>query len=88
MSGGAGGAVLVHVGKNNAKKEGTSAIVGKYRRLVKTLKEARIGQIELSGVLPVTGGRDEEYRNGMRMAINTQVEKVRMEEGVGFVEIF
>ena len=44
MGGGKGGAVLVHVGTSNAEKEGTSAIVGKYRRLVKTLKEARIGQ--------------------------------------------
>ena len=31
MGGGTGGAVLVHVGTNNAEKEGTSAIVGKYR---------------------------------------------------------
>ena len=29
-------AVLVHVGTNNAEKEGTTAIDGKYRRLVKT----------------------------------------------------
>ena len=68
-----GGAVLVHVGTNSAEREGTSAIVGKYRRLVKTLKEARIGQIVLSGILPVMGGRGEEYRNCRRMAINTQV---------------
>ena len=40
MGGGTGGAVLVHVGTNNAEKEGTSSIVGKYRRLIKTLKEA------------------------------------------------
>ena len=53
MGGGTGGAVLVHVGKNNAEKEGTSAIVGKYRRLIKTLKEARVGQIVLSGILPI-----------------------------------
>ena len=67
MGGGTGGAVLVHVGTNNAE-EGTSAIVGKYRRLVKTLKEARIGQIVLLGILPVMGGRGEEYRNCRRMA--------------------
>ena len=36
--------------RNNAEKEGTSAIVGKYRRLIKTLKEARVGQIVLSGI--------------------------------------
>ena len=58
-----GGAVLVHVGTNNAEKEGTSAIVGMYRSLIKTLKEARVGQIVLSGILPIMGGRGEEYRN-------------------------
>ena len=63
MGGGTGGAGLVHVGMNNAEKEGTSAIVGKYRRLIKTLKEARVGQIVLSGILPIMGGRCEEYRN-------------------------
>ena len=44
-----GGAVLVHVRTNNSKKERTSAIIGKYRRLVKTLKEAWIRQIVLLG---------------------------------------
>ena len=51
MGGGMGGAVLVHVGRNNAEKEGTSAIVGKYRRLIKKLKQARVGQVVLSGIL-------------------------------------
>ena len=84
MGSGTGCAVLVHVGTNNAEKEGTSAIVGKYRRLIKTLKEAQVGQIVLSGILPIMGGMSEEYR---RMAINTQVQKVCMEEGVGFVDM-
>ena len=84
--GGTGVAVLVHVGMNNAE-EGTSAIVGKYRRLIKTLKEAQVGQMVLSGILPIMGGRGEEYRNCRRMAINTQVQKVCMEEGVGFVDM-
>ena len=43
MGGGTGGAVLVDVGTNNAEKEGTLAIVGKYRRLIKILKDAGIG---------------------------------------------
>ena len=81
MGGGTGGAVHVHVGTNNAEKEETSAIVGKCRRLIKTLKEARIGQIVLSWTLPKIGGRGEEYRNCRRTAINTQVQKVYMEEG-------
>ena len=88
MGGGTGGAVLVHVGTNNAKKEGMSAIVGKYRRLIRTLKEARVGQIVLSGILPIMGGRIEECRNCRRIAINTQVQKVCMEEGAGFVDMW
>ena len=87
MGGGTGGVVLVHVGTNNAEKEGTSANVGKYSWLIKTLKEAQVGQIVLSGILPIMGGRGEEYRN-CRMAINTQVQKVCMEEGVGFVNMW
>ena len=88
MGGGTGGAVLEHVGTNNAEKEGMSAIVGKYRRLIKTLKDARVGHIVLSGILPTMGGRGEEYRNCRRMAINTQGQKVCMEEGVGFVDMW
>ena len=88
MGGGTGGAVLVHVGKNNAEKEGTSAIVGKYRRLIKTLKEAGIGQIVLSKILPIIGGRGEEYGNCRRMALNTQIQKVCIEEAVGFVDMW
>ena len=76
MGGATGGAVLVHVGTNNAEKEGTSAIVGKYRRLAETLKEARIGQIVLPGMLPVMRGRGEVYRICRRIAINTKVQKV------------
>ena len=84
MGGGTGGAVLVHVGTNNAEKEGTSAIVGKY----KTLKGARVGQIVLSGILSIMGGGGGEYRNCRRMAINIHVQKVCMEEGVGFVDMW
>ena len=87
MGGGTEGAVLVHVGTNNAEKEGTSAIIGKYRRLIKIFKKARIGQIVLSGILPVMGRRDEEKRNCRRMAINTQVQKVCTKEGICYVDI-
>ena len=40
------------------------------------------------GILPIMGGRGEEYRNCRRMAINTQVQKVCMEEGVGFIDMW
>ena len=88
MGGGTGGAVLVDVGTNNAEKEGTLTIVDKYRRLIKTLKEAQVGQIVLSVILPIMGSRGEEYRNCRRMVINTQVQKVCMEGDVGFVKMW
>ena len=57
-----GGTILVHVGTNNADKEGTTAIVDKYMKLLKKTKEARVGQIILSGILPVFGNRIDGYR--------------------------
>ena len=53
MGGGNGGTLLVRIGTNNTDKEGTTAIVKKYRNLLKKTKEARVGQIILSGILPV-----------------------------------
>ena len=52
---GKGGSVLVHVGTNNVEREGTTAIVRKYRQLVRTLKQTRVEQVILSGILPVMG---------------------------------
>ena len=48
MGRGNGGTILVHVGTNNIDKEGTTAIVEKYRKLLKKTKQARLGQIILS----------------------------------------
>ena len=45
---GNGGTILVHIGTNNADKEGTTAIVEKYKNLLKMTKQARAGQIILS----------------------------------------
>ena len=39
MGRGKGGTILVHIGTNNADKEGTTAIVDKYSK-----EEARVGQ--------------------------------------------
>ena len=62
-----------------------SAIFKKYRQLVRTLKHIRVEQIILSGILPVMGSRGQGNRNCLRVAINTQVQQIRMEEDVGFV---
>ena len=85
---GKGGYVLVHVGTNNVEREGTTAIVRKYRNLVRTLKQTRVEQVILSGILPVIGRRGHIYRNCRGMAINMLVEKLCREEEVGFVDLW
>ena len=50
---GHGGSVLVHVGTNNADREGTTRIVQRDRQLVGTLKKTRVEQIILSRILLV-----------------------------------
>ena len=67
---------------------GTTAIVRKYRNLVRTLKQARVEQVILSGILPVIGRRGHRYRNSRGMAINKLVEKLCREEEGGFVGKF
>ena len=85
---GQGGSILVHVGTNNADREGTTRIVQRYRQLVGKLKKTRVEQIILSGILPVIGGRGATYRNCKRMAINALVEQMCEEEGVGFLDLW
>ncbi len=50
MGRGNGGSILLHIGMNNTDKEGPTAIVEKYRNLLKKTKKARVGQIILSGI--------------------------------------
>ena len=85
---GKGGSVLVHVGTNNVEREGTTAIVRKYRQLVRTLKQMRVEQVILSGISPVMGRRVHKYRNCRGMAINMLVQKLCREEEVGFVDLW
>ena len=85
---GNGGTILVHVGTNNTDKEGTTAIVEKYRKLLKKTKQARLGQIILSGILPECGNRIQGYRNSKRMAVNGMVERLCKEEEVGYVDMW
>ena len=88
MGRGKGGTILVHIGTNNADKEGTTAIVDKYSKLLKKTKEARVGQIILSETLPVFGNRIDGYRNSKRMAINGMVKRLCKEEDVGYVDLW
>ena len=88
MGGGNGGTILVHVGTNNTDKEGTTAIVEKYRKLLKKTKQERLGQIILSGILPVCGNSFHGYRNSKRMAVKGMVERLCKEEDVGYVDMW
>ena len=66
MGRGNGGSILVHIGTNNTDKEGTTATVEKYRNLLKKTKQARAGQIILSGFYQCleTGSKDTGIRSG------------------------
>ena len=88
MGRGYGGSILVHVGTNNTDKEETTAIVEKYRNLLKKTKQARAGQIILSGILPVFGNRIQGYRNSKRMAVNGMVKRLCKEEEVVYVDLW
>ena len=44
MGPGKGGSILVHIGNNNAEREGTTAIVRKYRQLVRRDKQTRLSR--------------------------------------------
>ena len=88
MGRGNGGAIVVHVGTNNADKEGTTAILEKYRDLLKKTKQARVGQIIISGILPVFGNKIQGYRNSKRMAVNGMVERLCKEEDVGYMDLW
>ena len=88
MGRGNGGSILLPIGTNNADKEGTTAIVEKYRSLLKKTKQARVGQIILSGMLPVFGNRIRGYRNSQRMAVNGMVRRLCKEDEVGYVDLW
>ena len=51
-------------------------------------KIARVGQIILSGILPVFGNRIDGYRNSKRMAINGMMKRLCKEEDVGYVDLW
>ena len=82
---GKGGSVLVHIGTNNVEREGTTTIVRKYRKLIRTLKQTQVEQVILSVILPVIVRSGHIYRNFRGMAINMLVQKLCREQEVGFV---
>ena len=56
--------------------------------LLKKTKQARVGQIILSGILPVFGNRIRGYRNSKRMAVNGMVKQLCNEEELGYMDLW
>ena len=84
-----GGSILVHIGTSNADKEGTTAMLEKYRNLLKKTKQARGGQIIiLSGILPVFGNRIQGYINSKRMAVKGMVKRLCKEGEVRYLGLW
>ena len=67
MGRGNGGAILVHIGTNNATV---------------------VGQILLSGIIPVFGNRIQGYRNSKTMTVKWMVEQLFKEEEVGYMDLW
>ena len=88
MGRGNGGSILVHVGTNNADKEGTTTILEKYMNLLEKTKQARIGQIILSGILPVFGNRIQGYIHSKAMLVNGMVKRLYKEDEVEYVDLW
>ena len=82
---GNGGTILVHVGTNKADKERTTAIVEKYRDQLKKTKQARVGQIIISGMLPVFGNRIQKFEADGSQRDGGAACK---EEDVGYVDLW
>ena len=59
-----------------------------YGNLLNKTKEARVGHIISSGILPVFGTRSQGYINSRRMSVNRMVKQLCREEEVGFVDLW
>ena len=62
----------MHVGTNNAEREGTPGITDNYRRLICTMKE-------VSGILPIIGARGNTTRTADEWS------STNCQKGIGFV---
>ena len=47
-----------------------------------------MGPTVFSGILPIVGSKGKYFKNCIRMAINTLLHKLCMEEGIGFVDMW
>ena len=77
--------IVVMVGTNNLKSDGTTLIMDKYKDLIKQLKAKRFNKISLVGILP----RNDlsNYNNSKRIAMNKQLKDLCKKNEIKFLEI-
>ncbi len=77
--------IVVLVGTNNLKSDGTTMIMNKYKDLVNQLKAKRFRKISILGIL----ARNDlsNYNNSKRIAMNIQLKELCMKNEIEFLEI-
>ena len=86
MGRGNGRTILVHIGTNNADKEGTTAIVKKYRHLLNKTKGARVGHTDyLIRDFTCVWNHEPGIQT---FEVNGMVKQLCREEEVGFVDLW
>lgn len=76
--------LLVMVGTNNLKGEGTEVIMSKYKELVATMKEVKCKKLSIVGIL--TRGDENEYLESKRIGLNLRLGKLCAKNGVEFLD--
>ena len=81
----AGSHIVVMVGTNNLKSDGTELIMSKYKDLVRQLKAGCFRKITMVGIL----SRNDlsNYNDSKRMAMNIQLKELCVQNSIEFLEI-
>jgi hypothetical protein len=77
--------VVVMVGTNNLKSEGTEEIMRKYKSLIADLKQHRYKSVSMIGILQRAD--TSSYMDSKRMSINIRLKKLCEKNDVKFVDI-
>jgi lysophospholipase L1-like esterase len=77
--------IVVMVGTNNLKSDGTAMIMDKYKELVNQLKAKRFRKTSIVGIL----ARNDlsNYNNSKRLAMNIQLKELCCRNEIDFLEI-
>jgi len=75
--------LVLMVGTNNLKSEGTSLIMKRYRELISEAKKHKYRKISVVGILRSDVG---DYINSKRIRVNLRLEELCHENDVGYIE--